>query len=96
MVALIDTFLGHVPGQMEALAAALGRAEADEVRRGAHTLKANAATFGAATLADLCRELEAAAKTGTLEGGSRLLSRIQIELDRVSGELGTIRAELRR
>ena len=94
MVALIDTFLGHMPGQMEALGTALGREDVDEVRRGAHTLKANAAMFGATALADLCRELEAAGKTGTLEGGSRLLSRIEMELERVTGELGTIRAEL--
>jgi PAS domain S-box-containing protein len=96
MVALIDTFLGHMPGQMEALATALGREDVDEIRRGAHTLKANAAMFGATALADLCRELEAAAKAGTLDRGSDLLARIEMELERVTGELGTIRAELRR
>jgi CheY-like chemotaxis protein len=95
MAALIDTFLGHVPGQMAAIRTAIERGETDEVRRGAHTLKSNAATFGAATLADLCRELEAAAKAGTLEGGSGLLTRIEVELERVTGELETIRAELR-
>ncbi len=96
MAALIDTFLGHVAGQVEALATALERGEVDEVRRGAHTLKANAATFGAAPLADLCRELEAAGKAGTLEGGSRVLSRIEVELGRVTGELGSILRDLRR
>jgi PAS domain S-box-containing protein len=96
VAALIDTFLGHMPGQLEALATALERGEVDEVRRGAHTLKSNAATFGAAALADLCRELEAAGKAGTLEGGSRLLSRIEVELERVTDELGSILAELRR
>jgi PAS domain S-box-containing protein len=96
IVVLIDTFLGHIPGQQEALATALERGEVDEVRRGAHTLKTNAATFGATGLADLCRELEAAGKAGTLEGASRLLSRIEVELERVTGELASIRAELRR
>jgi CheY-like chemotaxis protein len=95
MAALIDTFLGHVPGQMEALGTSLERGEVDEVRRGAHTLKTNAATFGAASLADLLRELEAAAKAGSLDGGSQLLSRIAVELERVTGELGTILGELR-
>jgi HPt (histidine-containing phosphotransfer) domain-containing protein len=94
VVALIDTFLGHVPGQIAAIGTALEREETDEVTRGAHTLKSNAATFGASSLADLCRELEAAGKAGTLEGGSRLLSRIEVELERITGELGRIRSEL--
>jgi PAS domain S-box-containing protein len=96
MATLIDTFLGHVPDQVEALGTALERGQPDEVRRGAHTLKSNAATFGATALADLLRELESSAKAGSLDGGSQLLSRISVELERVTGELGTILGELRR
>jgi len=96
VAALIDTFLAHVPGQLATLGTALEREDVDEVKRGAHTLKANAAMFGATALADLCREIEAAKGADRLDRGSRLLSRIEMELERVTGELGTIRAELRR
>jgi CheY-like chemotaxis protein len=95
VAALIDMFLDHVPDQVATLKTAIEQDEVDEVRRGAHTLKANAASFGAVSLADLSRELEAAAKARTLERGGDLLSRIQVELQRVTGELETIRGELR-
>jgi HPt (histidine-containing phosphotransfer) domain-containing protein len=93
---LIETFLGHVPDQVAALRRALERSEVDEVRREAHTLKANAATFGADSLADLCRELESEAESGTLGRAKDLLPRIEARLERVTGELERIHVDLRR
>ena len=91
---LIDTFLGHAPGQMTTIATALDQADVEVVRREAHTLKANAVAFGALPLSELCRELEGAAKAGTLERGPGLLDQIGAELARVAVELGRIRTEL--
>ncbi|MGH2576240.1 MAG: response regulator, partial [Actinomycetota bacterium] len=96
VVALIDAFLGHGPDQLAMLWTALRRHEVEEVRRGAHTLKSNAATFGATSLAGLCHDLEAAAKAGTLDRETELLSRIEAELKRVTGDLERTRAELGR
>ncbi len=93
---LIETFLGDVSGRMAMLTAAVERNNVEVARLEAHTLKANAATFGAVRLTELCRELEGAAKVGTLEGGSALLAQIAEELERVTGELATIHAELQR
>jgi HPt (histidine-containing phosphotransfer) domain-containing protein len=93
---LIDTFLGHLPDQLATLRAAVTRREADEVRRGAHTLKSNAASFGALALADLCRDLETAAKSGTLDGAADQLSRIEDELKKVASELERRGEDLRR
>jgi PAS domain S-box-containing protein len=95
VAALIETFLGHVPDQIATLSTASARGEADAVRRGAHTLKSNAASFGALRLTELCRELEAVAKAGALDGATDLLDRIATELGRVTDELGRIHAELR-
>jgi len=95
VVALIDAFLGHAPDQLAMLRTALRKHEVGEVRRGAHTLKSNAATFGAISLAGLCHDLEAAAKAGTLDRETDLLSRIEAELKRVTSELERTRAELR-
>ena len=94
MAALIETFLGHVPEQIATLSTALERREADVIRREAHTMKSNAASFGALRLAELCRELEAGVKAGTLDGAPDLLDRIATELERVSDDLGRIHAEL--
>jgi CheY-like chemotaxis protein len=94
VAALIDTFLGHVPAQMASLSRAVGRGAFEDVRREAHTLKSNAASFGAVRLEGLCRELEAAAREQTMEGRDDLVDRIRTELADVSSELDAIRKEL--
>jgi PAS domain S-box-containing protein len=93
---LIDTFLRHLPEQLAAMRSAIDQGDVAEVRRGAHTLKSNAASFGASALADRCRELEALAKAGALEGAVDRLSGIEAELGRVTGSLEAIRPELYR
>jgi HPt (histidine-containing phosphotransfer) domain-containing protein len=80
---LVDTFLGDAPS----LLAALRGTDAKEVRRAAHTLKSNGATFGAATLADLCGELEQQAKEGDLAGAPDLADRIEAEYELVAQAL---------
>jgi CheY-like chemotaxis protein/HPt (histidine-containing phosphotransfer) domain-containing protein len=95
VAALIETFLGHVPTQIASLSTALELHETDVIRREAHTMKSNAASFGALRLAELCRQLEAGVKAGTLDGASDLIDRIASELGRVTDELDRMHAELR-
>ena len=92
---LIEAFVAHAPDEIAALRHAVDRRAVDDVRRGAHTLKSNAASFGAVQLEDLCRELETEAKAGTLDRGPVLVDRIAGELGRVTEELAALRAELR-
>jgi HPt (histidine-containing phosphotransfer) domain-containing protein len=82
---LIATFLADAPP----LLAALRGANVDEVRRAAHTLKSNGATFGATRFSELCRELEEQAKTGDLTGAPALA-------DSIEGEYALVAEELRR
>jgi GAF domain-containing protein/CheY-like chemotaxis protein/HPt (histidine-containing phosphotransfer) domain-containing protein len=84
---LIDQFVSESPSLLDAARAGVEAGDADEVRRAAHTLKSNAATFGAAGLADSSRRLEEAAKQGNLEGGAELL-------DAVAETLALVRTEL--
>jgi CheY-like chemotaxis protein len=93
---LIDAFLRNVPDQLSTLRSAIDRSDVDEVRRGAHTLKSNAATFGASFLADRCRDLEAVAKAGTIVGAGDRLAGIETELARVTAALAALRRELQR
>src|SRR3954454_13402015 len=77
---LVETFLADAPP----LLAALRGTDVDEVRRAAHTLKSNGATFGATPFAELCRELEELAKTGDLAGAAELAGRIEAEYEVVA------------
>ena len=51
------------------------------MRRAAHTLKSNAATFGAQALSDRSREVEEAAKQGDLANAPALIDSMERELD---------------
>jgi HPt (histidine-containing phosphotransfer) domain-containing protein len=88
---LLDTFLRDAPRLLEAVGAGLARDDADAVRRAAHTLKSNAATFGALTLAGACRELEHAAEGGSLDGLGALVERVEEEYRRLESALGAER-----
>jgi GAF domain-containing protein/DNA-binding response OmpR family regulator len=84
---LIDQFVTDSPALVAAARKGLEADDADEVRRAAHTLKSNAATFGANELADRSSRLEAAAKTGDLEDGLARLEAVDEELGRVHAAL---------
>jgi signal transduction histidine kinase/CheY-like chemotaxis protein len=80
---LIDQFLADAPGLAAAARQALENGDAQEVRRAAHTLKSNAATFGAQRLADRSREVEEAARNDDLGTASALIDAMEAELDTV-------------
>ena len=80
---LIEGFAQDAPVLVAAAREGLSRGDAAEVRRAAHTLKSNAATFGAQALSDRSRELEEAAKRNELTNGPE-------ELDAIAGELDAV------
>jgi GAF domain-containing protein/CheY-like chemotaxis protein/HPt (histidine-containing phosphotransfer) domain-containing protein len=84
---LIEQFLGDSPALVATARAELEAGDADEVRRAAHTLKSNAATFGANELAARSKALEYAARDGALDDGPAMLRAIDAELERVHSAL---------
>lgn len=64
---LIDTFLEDAPKMIEEIKSALTANQVDVFRRAAHSLKSNAATFGAGQLAALAKELEILGKENRLQ-----------------------------
>jgi HPt (histidine-containing phosphotransfer) domain-containing protein len=58
VVELVDTFFSEAPQMFAELRAALSSRATDRFRRAAHSLKTNAATFGATALAGEARGLE--------------------------------------
>lgn len=84
---LIEQFVTDSPALVAAARKGLEEGDADGVRRAAHTLKSNAATFGANTLADRSRRLENAAKAGELRDGAASIDAVAEELERVYAAL---------
>jgi HPt (histidine-containing phosphotransfer) domain-containing protein len=69
---LMNTFFEDANAQMLAMNAALASNDAETFRRAAHSLKSNAATFGATDLSALARELENMGRDNNLAVGSKL------------------------
>jgi CheY-like chemotaxis protein len=84
---VIETFLAEGPQLVSALREAVERGDSAELRRAAHTLKSNAATFGASALAELCRELEEVGEAGKVAGAAHLVARAEAEHERVRSDL---------
>ena len=89
---LIDTYVADTPQQLATIRHALDTGDAEAVRRAAHSLKSNSATFGAATLAGLGAQLEARGKDGELAGIEELVTRADAEYDRVRRALRALQA----
>ena len=69
---LMETFFEDAYKQMEQMKTALSAQDAETFRRAAHSLKSNAATFGAMELSGLARELEMMGRDQNFEVGNRL------------------------
>jgi HPt (histidine-containing phosphotransfer) domain-containing protein len=63
------------------------------LRRAAHSLKSNAAGFGAITLSALAKDLETLAKAGTLDGAAPRVERLAGECERVAQALLEVQRE---
>ena len=69
---LIDAFFEDAVTQMNDMKSAIAANDAETFRRAAHSLKSNAATFGATDLMALARELEMMGREKNLAVGNRL------------------------
>ncbi len=88
---MIDTFLDDAPKLLAAMHHAAA-ANAEELRRAAHTLKSNSANFGAMNLSKMCNALEEIGKSGTLAGAAEGIARMETEYARVKRALETARS----
>jgi HPt (histidine-containing phosphotransfer) domain-containing protein len=91
---LIDTALTSMPGVFGEARTALARGNADDLGRAAHTLKSNAAYFGATALEALCRDIERLADSNALEGLGDMLAQCEAELERTRALLEQLRGSL--
>lgn len=80
---LIEGFFQDAPQLLADMREGVAAGNAPPVRLAAHSLKSNAADFGATRLRDLCRELETAAKSESVTGRMDLVAEIETEFERV-------------
>ncbi|MBI5842022.1 MAG: Hpt domain-containing protein [Chloroflexi bacterium] len=88
---LVDAFLEEAPTLIAQLRPALTAGDMETFRRAAHSVKSNAATFGATRLFELAKELEFMARENRLgEIGGRL-EVLEEAFGRVAGALKKLR-----
>jgi CheY-like chemotaxis protein/HPt (histidine-containing phosphotransfer) domain-containing protein len=92
---LLSTFVDDSRELVGTMRRALGDKDADSFRRAAHSLKSNAAGFGAMTLSALARDLETLAKSGGLDGAAPRVERLAVECERVVRALQEVEREPR-
>ena len=79
LVELLDAYLQDSPQLIEQMHAGVAAGDIESVRRAAHSLKSNSASLGANRLANVTRELEMIAKSGTLDGAAPKLAAVEAE-----------------
>jgi PAS domain S-box-containing protein len=84
---LVEEFLADAAGLLAAMRQAIDDGSADDMSRAAHTLKSTSLTFGAKTLGDLCGQLEAMGRDGSLDWAPEGVGEIGEELERVGASL---------
>ena len=87
---LVDTFLEDAVTQLEAMRLA-SSVDAESLVRPAHSMKTNCANMGATALAQLCRDLEGAARAGDLNGATERVAAAEQEFAAVRTELLALR-----
>ncbi|TDY36878.1 response regulator [Janthinobacterium sp. 75] len=87
---VILAFTSETPRQLSAMRVAIAGADADALRKVAHSLKSGSANVGADRLAQLCKEMEKLGRAGSTEGATILLLQMQQAFLAVSESLSAI------
>jgi CheY-like chemotaxis protein len=80
---LIECYIEETPKLLRLMQDALVQADADTLRRAAHTLRSSSATLGALGFAELCQALEDSAIAASFEIAAEQIKTIQSEYQRV-------------
>ena len=89
---LRDLFLEHAPPLYEGIGQALDGGDLPSIVDMAHSLKGACATYGAARLAMVCKDLELTARAGDLDGARQWREPLDREYAAVFAAVGDIRA----
>jgi HPt (histidine-containing phosphotransfer) domain-containing protein len=89
---LVQTFLDDAADQFAAMRRAAEAGAIDELVRPAHSLKSNSANMGADRLGELCRALEADARSGSVDRAVERVAETWAEFEAARTELLALQA----
>jgi HPt (histidine-containing phosphotransfer) domain-containing protein len=84
---IVDNYLASCPSLLDGMREAALANQPTDLGRLAHQLKSSSAWLGADRLADLCREIEVSARSGTLDRMDERLHEVEREVGRVEHAL---------
>jgi HPt (histidine-containing phosphotransfer) domain-containing protein len=87
MHSLVGSYFRQAEKLLEECRSAAVQSRVADLRRAAHTLKSNSATFGAKKLEAIARQIEEQAKQGDLDGVGPLIGAAGVEFKRVQAAL---------
>lgn len=80
---IVGIFLEDCPRMVEEIGRALSAADAEGVRRAAHTLKGSVSVLGAMALAAAAKKIEESARAGDLDTAADAFARVEEEAKRL-------------
>ena len=80
---LIDTFIADSTSKLQELSDAIGAADADALRKVAHSLKGSSSNICAGALSELARQLEYIGREGSTQGADVVLGTLRMEFESV-------------
>ena len=90
---IIEEFFQDTPRQLAIIRDSMASGDAEALRRAAHSLKSNSASFGATHLHKLCKQMEDMGKAGEADGAAALATEIEGEYQLVHRVLEAYRKE---
>ncbi|MDQ6998416.1 MAG: response regulator [Mariprofundus sp.] len=84
---ILDTYLSELPKQIEAIEAAIAAADGDTLRRNGHRLKGASRSIAAATLGELCFQLEQFGQNNDIKAAARLFNEFKQAAEQVQEAL---------
>ena len=90
---VVAAFLEEAPLRVEELRSGLGAGDAELIGRAAHTLKSNAATFGARALEAQSRALEETARGGDISASAPLVDAVAASWHEARPALAALRED---
>ncbi len=93
LVEMINLFNSDTPDLIAQMQSGLAAGDIETVRRAAHSLKSNAASFGAGRLSAAARELEMLARSGSFDGAAFRLAAVEAEYRLLAPRLEELKNE---
>ena len=87
---VLQAYVNDTPTHLQTLRQAIAAADANNLRKAAHSLKSSSANVGAQALAQACKEMEQLGRNGSTVGAADMLAGMEREFQAVRQSLNAI------